>query len=169
MLQMTPIVKARMRRPQVHRVGGVTLTWDGDVGFVLEDADNAHNYTVYAGGPFRTARISDEDILVLMGVIKQLLRMIDASNTRDIAVLAYYDEQTTYVYQAGFEGGERVSFDADGHFIVTRVPRFFKVRIDSDLSTPYGDPMRGTLIYLRQQSRHGLMISTLGLGARVPT
>jgi tetratricopeptide (TPR) repeat protein len=169
MLQMTPIVKARMRRPQVHCVGGVTLTWDGDVGFVLEDADNAHNYTVYAGGPFRTARISDEEILVLIGVIKQLLRMIDASNTRDIAVLAYYDEQATYVYQARFEGGERVSFDADGHFIVTRVPRFFKVRIDSDLSTPYGDPMRGTFIYLKQQSRPGRMISTLGLGARLPT
>ena len=146
----------------------MTLTWDGEVGFVLEDDDNPHNYTVYAGGPFRTARISDEDILVLMGVIKQLLRMIDADNTRDIAVLAYYDKQATYVYQARFERGERVEFDADGQFIVTRVPRFFKVRVDSDLSTPYGDPMQGTLIYLKRQSRPGLMISTLGLGARLP-
>jgi tetratricopeptide (TPR) repeat protein len=169
MLQMTPIVKARMRHPQVRRVGGVTLTWDGEVGFVLEDDDSAYNYTVYAGGPFRAARISDEDVLVLTGVIKQLLRMVDASNTRDIAVLAYYDEQAIYGYQAGFEGDERVSFDADGHFVVTRVPRFFKVRVDSDLSTPYGDPMQGTLIYLKQRSRSGIMISTLGLGARPPT
>jgi tetratricopeptide (TPR) repeat protein len=169
MLQTTPIVKARMRHPQVRRVGGVTLTWDGEVGFVLEDDDNAHNYTVYAGGPFRAARISDEGVLVLMGVTKQLLRMVDASNTRDIAVLVYYDEQAIYGYQAGFEGGERVSFDADGHFVVTRVPRFFKVRVDSDLSTSYGDPMQGTLIYLRQQSRPGVMVSTLGLRARPPT
>jgi tetratricopeptide (TPR) repeat protein len=169
MLQMMPVVKARMRRPQVHRVGGVTLTWDGEVGFVLEDADNPHNYTVYAGGPFGTARISDEDILVLMGVIKQLLRMIDASNTRDIAVLAYHDKQATYVYHARFEGAERVEFDAEGQFVVRRVPQFFKVRIDSDLSTPYGDPMQGTLIYLKQPSKPGLMISTLGLGAKLPT
>jgi tetratricopeptide (TPR) repeat protein len=124
MLQTAPVVKARMRRPQVRRVGGVTLTWDSEVGFVLEDAGNPYNYTVYAGGPFRTVRVSDEDILVLMGVIKQVLRMIDAGNTRDIAVLAYYDKQTTYVYHARFERDERVEFDADSHFIVTRVPKY---------------------------------------------
>ena len=98
-----------------------------------------------------------------MGVIKQLLRMIDADNTRDIAVLVYYDEQRAFVYQARFERGERVEFDVDGQFVVTRVPRFFKVRIDSDLPTPYGDPMQGTLIYLNQRSRPGFMINTLGL------
>ena len=165
MLRMTPVVKARMRHPRAHRVGGLTLTWDGEVGFVLEDADNSHNYTVYAGGPFRTARVPDEDILDLMGLIKQLLRMIDADNTRDIAVLVYYDEQTTFVYQARFAQGERVELDADGQFIVTRVPRFFKVRMDSDLSTLYGDPMQGTLIYLSRQPRPGFMINTLGLRA----
>ena len=168
MLQMAPVIKARMRRPQVRRVSGLTLTWDGEVGFVLEDADNPNNYTLYAGGPFRTARVSDEDILVRMGVIKQLLRMIDADNTRDIAVLVYYDKQATFVYHARFEKGERVEFDADGQFMVTRVPRFFKVRTDSDLSTPYGDPMQGTLIYLKQRSTPGLMMNTLGLGARQP-
>ena len=165
MLQMTPIVKARMRHPRVHRIGGLTLTWDGEVGFVLEDADNSHNYTIHAGGPFQTARVPDEDILDLMGVIKQLLRMIDADNARDIAVLVYYDEQTVFVYQARFEQGERVEFDADGQFMVTRVPRFFKVRIDSDLVTAYGDPMQGTLIYLNRRSRPGFMINTLGLRA----
>lgn len=169
MLERTPTVKARMRRPRVHRVGGVTLTWDGEVGFVLEDDDNPYNYTLYTAGPFETFRVSDEDMLVLMGVIKELLRMIDAGNTRDVAVLAYYDNQTTFVYQSRFEGDERVEFDADGQFSVTHIPRFFKVRVDSDLSTPYGDPMQGTLIYLRQQSRPGLVVSTLGLGARKPT
>jgi tetratricopeptide (TPR) repeat protein len=166
MLKMTPIVKARMRRPHVRRVGGVTLTWDGEVGFVLEDADNPRNYTIYAGGPFQTARVSDEDISDLMGLIKQLLRMIDADNTRDIAVLVYYDRQTSFVYQARFARGERVELDVDGQFIVTRVPRLFKMRVDSDLSTPYGDPMQGTLIYMNQRSRPGFMINTLGLGAR---
>jgi tetratricopeptide (TPR) repeat protein len=165
MLEMTPIVKARMRHPRVHRVAGLTLTWDGEVGFVLEDADNPLNYTIHAGGPFHTDRVPDEDILDLMGVIKQLLRMIDADNARDIAVLVYYDEQTVFVYQARFEQGERVEFDADGQFIVTRVPRFFKVRIDSDLVTPYGNPMQGTLIYMNQRSRPGFMIGTLGLQA----
>jgi len=168
MRQMTPIVKARMRHPRVHRSGGLTLTWDGEVGFVLEDADNSHNYTIYTGGPFQTARVPDEDILDLMGVIKQLLRMVDADNTRDIAVLIYYDEQTAFVYQARFEQGERVEFDVDGQFIVTRVPRLFKVRIDSDLVTPYSDPMQGTLIYLNRRSRPGFMINTLGLRAEQP-
>jgi len=168
MLQMTPMIKARMRHPRVHRVGELTLTWDGEVGFVLEDADNSHSYTVYAGGPFQTARVPDEDILDLMGVIKQLLRMIDADNTRDIAVLVYYDDQTAFVYQARFEQGERVEFDVDGQFVVTRVPRLFKVRIDSDLVTLYSDPMQGTLIYLNRRSRPGFMISTLGLRARQP-
>jgi len=168
MLQMTPMIKARMRHPRVHRVGELTLTWDGEVGFVLEDADNSHSYTVYAGGPFQTARVPDEDILDLMGVIKQLLRMIDADNTRDIAVLVYYDDQTAFVYQARFEQGERVEFDVDGQFVVTRVPRLFKVRIDSDLVTLYSDPMQGTLIYLNRRSRPGFMISTLGLRAKQP-
>jgi hypothetical protein len=163
MLTMTPIVKARMRHPRVHRSGGVILTWDGEVGFVLEDADNLHNFTIHAGGPFRTARLQDQDILDLMGMIKQLLRMMDAGNTRDVAVLAYYGEQPMFGYQARFERGKRVHLDADGQFTVTHVPSFFKVRIDSDFSSPYGDPMQGTLIYLKQRPGHGFMLNTLGL------
>jgi hypothetical protein len=45
------------------------------------------------------------------------------------------------------------------------MPRLFKLRIDSDLSTPYGDPMQGTLIYLNQHPQPGVLVSTLGLGA----
>jgi tetratricopeptide (TPR) repeat protein len=163
MLEMTPIVKARMVHPHVYRNGDVTLTWDGQVGFVLEDAGNLRNYSIYAGGPFRTADMPDEDLLDLMGLVKLLLRTINVENTRDVAVLAYYDERPIFGYQARFERGERVEFDAGGQFVVTEVPRLFKLRIDSDLSTPYGDPMQGTLIYLNQRPRSGFMIDTLGL------
>ena len=45
---MMPIVKVRMKRPEVYRNGGLTLTYDGQVGFVLEDADNPHNATIHA-------------------------------------------------------------------------------------------------------------------------
>jgi tetratricopeptide (TPR) repeat protein len=168
MLEMTPIVKARMVRPHVYRSGDVTLTWDGQVGFVLEDAGNLRNYSIYAGGPFRTADMPDEDLLDLMGLVKLLLRTINVENTRDVAVLAYYDERPIFGYQARFERGERVEFGADGQFVVTEVPRLFKLRIDSDLSTPYGDPMQGTLIYLNQRPRSGFMIDTLGLRSGRP-
>jgi hypothetical protein len=162
MIAMTPIVKARMRHPHVHHNGGVILTWDGAVGFVLEDTENPNNYSIHAGEPFRTAHLSDQDILDLAGMIKQLLTMIDANNTREVAVLTYYDEQPIFGYQARFEGGERVHLDADGQFNVKRVPRFFKVRIDSDLITPIGDPMQGMLIYVNQRPGPGFMLSTLG-------
>jgi hypothetical protein len=161
---MTPIIKARMRRPRVHRNGGLTLTYDGGVGFVLEDSDNARNATIHAGGPFQTARVTDEDILDLMGLVKMLLRILDGKNTRYVAILAYYVDDSAFVYLARYERGERVEFDHDGQFVVTEVPRFFKLRIDSDLSTPYGEPMMGLLIYLNQRRKQGILISTLGLG-----
>jgi len=160
---MTPIVKARMRRPTVHRHGTLTLTCDSQVGFVFEDAENPRNATIHAGGPFRVARIDDEDLLDLMGLVKMLLGMIHADNTRDIALLVYYADRPNFGYQARFARGKRVEFDADGRFVVTEVPRLFKLRIDSDLATPYGDPMRGFLIYLNQHPEPGILISTLGL------
>jgi len=70
---MTPIVKARMRQPRVHRNGELTLTYDGGVGFVLEDKGNARNATIQAGSPFQTARITDEDLLDLIGLVKMFL------------------------------------------------------------------------------------------------
>ena len=36
-------------------------------------------------------------------------------------------------------------------------------RLDSDLATPYGEPMQGTLIYLNQQPQPGLLVSTMRL------
>jgi tetratricopeptide (TPR) repeat protein len=160
---MTPLVKARMRRPKVYRNGGLTLTFDGQVGFVLEDAENPRNGTIHAGGPFQAARIEDPDLLDLIGLVKLLLRMVNAENTRDVAVLVYYDSRLVFNYQACFERGKQVEFDVHGQFVVTEVPRFFKLRVDSDLSTPYGDPMQGTLIYLNQHPEPGILISTLGL------
>jgi hypothetical protein len=163
---MTPIVKARMRQPRVHRNGELTLTYDGGVGFVLEDKGNARNATIQAGSPFQTTRIRDEDLLDLIGLVKMVLRMVNDENTRNVAILVYYADRPTYVYLARYKGGERVEYDHDGQFVVTEVPRFFKLRIDSDLSTPYGDPMQGTLIYLNQHPEQGILISTLGLGTK---
>jgi tetratricopeptide (TPR) repeat protein len=145
---MTPVVKTRMKRPQVYRNGGLTFTYDGKVGFVLEDTENSRNATVYAGGPFQVAHIMDEDLLDLIGMVKMMLRLVNVENTRDVAVLIYYASRPVFSYQA---------------FIVTETPRFFKLRIDSDLSTPYGDPMQGTLIYLNQHPQPGILVGTLGL------
>jgi tetratricopeptide (TPR) repeat protein len=163
-----PVVKARMRRPEVYRNGGVTLTYSGEVGFVLEDTENLRNATIHAGGPFIVARIPDEDLLDLIGMVKLLLRMANAENTRDIAVLTYYTDRPIFSYQLRFEHGKQVEFSADGRFVVTEAPRFFKLRIDSDLSTIYGDPMQGMLICLSQRPQPGIMVSTLGLAAQKP-
>jgi tetratricopeptide (TPR) repeat protein len=157
----TPVVKARMRRPVVLRSGSVVLTYDGTVGFVLEDEENEQNGTVHAGGPFITAPMSDEDVLDLVGVVKLLLRLVDAGNTRDVAVLAYYADGSSFNYQDRFERDRSAAFQAHGHFIATEMPRFFKLRIDSDLATPYGNPMQGTLIYLDQRPQPGVLVSTL--------
>jgi len=160
---MTPLVKARMRKPQIYHNGKVTLTYDEQVGFVLEDAGNPFNGTIHAGGPFKIAEISDEDLLDLMGLTKMLLRLINADNTRDIAVLVYYADDQIFNYQARFERRKRIEFDSNGHFVITEAPRLFKLRMNSDLATPYGNPMQGRLIYLNQHPRPGILISTLGL------
>ena len=76
---MTPVVKARMRRAKVYRNGGVTLTFDGEVGFVLEDAENSRNATIHAGGPFQTARIKHKDLLDLMATYRALHQVADAT------------------------------------------------------------------------------------------
>jgi tetratricopeptide (TPR) repeat protein len=133
---MTLIVKARMRKPQVFRNGGVTLTYDEQVGFVLEDTGNPLNSTIHAGGPFKIAEISGEDLLDLLGLTKMVLRLINAHNTRDIAVLAYYTDDQIFNYQARFDRSKRIDFDSHGHFVIIEVPRFFKLRIESDLATP---------------------------------
>ncbi|MCP4544845.1 MAG: tetratricopeptide repeat protein [bacterium] len=159
---LAPVVKARMKRPTVHRTDAVTLTYDGRVGFVLEDAENRRNGSVYAGEPFHVARIADEDLLDLMGMVKLLLRMTNGTNTRDVAVLVYYADRPIFNYQARFSRGEQVFFDADGRFVVTEMPRLFKLRMDSDLASSYGDPMQGTLIYLNQHPRPGVLLSTMG-------
>jgi len=161
---MAPLVKARMRQPKVYRNGGLTLTYDGEVGFVLEDTENPRNATIHAGSPFQVAHIThEEDLLDLMGLIKLLLRMIDVENTRDVAVLVYYTDRPVFSYQLRFDRGKQIEFDTYGQFVVTEAPRLFKVRMDSDLSTPYGDPMQGILIYLNQHPQPGILVSTLGL------
>jgi tetratricopeptide (TPR) repeat protein len=167
-LQMwVPLVKARMRQPETYRNGDLTLTFDGGVGFVLEDAGNPNNGTVHAGGPFRVARFAHkQDVLDLMGAVKLLLRMTNVENTRDVAVLVYYHERPIFNWQARFSEGELVESSAHGQFVVNEMPRLFKLRIDSDLSMPYGDPMQGVLIYLGRGGKPGIMVNTLGLEAQ---
>jgi tetratricopeptide (TPR) repeat protein len=165
---MMPIVKARMKRPEVYRNGGLTLSCDPHVGFVLEDADNPRNATIHAGGPFNVGKFTyTEDVLDLIGLVKMLLGLINSENTRDVAVLVYYyDDRPVFNYQIRFAQGQQVEQDADGQFVVTEKPRLFKLRIDSDLSSPYGDPMQGVLIYLDQRAQPGVVISTLGLAGK---
>jgi tetratricopeptide (TPR) repeat protein len=160
---MTPVVKGRMHKPKIYRNGDLTLTVDTEVGFVLEDADNPLNGTIHAGGPFKIANPADEDLLDLMGLVKMLLRQIGAHNTRDIAILAYYAKGDPFTYQARFQRGKRTEFDSQGQFVVTKAPRFFKLRMDSDLVTAYGNPMQGKLIYLNQHPKPAILIDTLGL------
>ncbi len=164
--EMLPVVKARMRRPEVYRNDSVTLSFSSEVGYVLEDTGNIRNATIHAGSPFAIAHIQDEDLLDLIGVIKLLLRLANTENTRDIAVLAYYTDRPAFSYQIRFAHGKQTEFDAYGRFIVTETPRFFKLRIDSDFPTPYGDPMQGMLIYLNQDPQPGILISTLALDAK---
>ena len=166
--EVIPIVKAQMSRPKVYRNGGLKLTTDGKLGYTLEDSENPRNITVYAGGPFQVAHLQqEEDILDLMGLVKMLLRMINAENTRDVAVLAYYPGRPAFSYNIQFARGQQTGFDADGQFVVTEMPRFFKLRMDSDLSTPYGDPMQGMLIYLNRNQKIGVLVSTMGFGTPV--
>jgi hypothetical protein len=38
--------------------------------------------------------------------------------------------------------------------------------MDSDLGSPYGDPMQGTLIYLNQHPQPGVLVSTMGVASQ---
>jgi len=163
---MLPLVKARMTQPRVCRNGGITLTYDPRVGFVLEDEENPLNFTIHAGGPFRVGHISEADLRDLMGVVKLTLRMIDEENTREVAILTYYADRPIFNYQLRFERKQPATASSHSQFVVTEAPRFFKLRIDSDLPTPYAAPapMQGTLIYLSQPPERGILINTPRLG-----
>jgi tetratricopeptide (TPR) repeat protein len=161
--EMSAEVKRRMHRPQIVRNGQLSLTWEPDVGFIFEDKENAQNLSIHAGSPFHMAHLQDRDILAVMGTMKLVMRKIDAQNTRDIAILVYYTDGSIFNYQAQFDGEERVRFIRSGRFVATEVPQMFKLRMDSDLNTPYGDPMHGVLIYLNQEAKPGVVVTTLGL------
>ncbi len=164
--RMMPIVKGRMRKPHIYRNGEVTLTYDR-IGFTLEDTENPHNASIHAGTPYNLGRVPDQDadhVLDMMGMVKMLLQSVDADNTRSVAVLVYYQDRQPFNYQARFAQGEMITFDSKGQFVVTEVPRLFKVNIDSDLVTPYGNPMQGLLIYLSHPRKPGILISTLPQG-----
>jgi tetratricopeptide (TPR) repeat protein len=157
-----PLVKERMRRPRIYRNGRVTLTFDPNVGFTLEDAENVRNGTVYAGGPFRVAQMDATDIRHFIGVLKLLARQANKYTCRDMAILAYYPNQPSFSYQAQLEDGELVT-NGNGRLFSDQTPSHLKVRVDSDLESPYGTPFSGYFIYLAQGGRPGLAVLTLGL------
>lgn len=159
---MSPWVKARMERPRIYHSGSVTLTVDPAVGFVLEDAENEHNGTVYAGGSFRQGKVEETDVLHFIGVLKLLAQQANKYNCRDMAILVYYPDQPSFSYQ--LEMREDILQDAAaGRLLSDQAPTFLKVRVDSDLESPYGTPFSGYFIYLAQGQRSGVIVSTLGL------
>jgi len=160
--EMVVQVQARMHSPEVFHSGSVTLTVESKVGFTLEDSQNPANVTVYAGGPFEFGYISDGDLLDFMGGIKLAVRMIDGENTRQVAILVHYQNGTRFHYKTHLERGKRVEHDFEGRFCVTEIPDMFKVRMDADFASPYGDPMCGRMVYLRQGNRSGVIVNTLG-------
>lgn len=157
-----PIVKGRMIKPRVYRNGSVTLTLDPEVGFVLEDAENVRNGTVYAGGPFGVARMEATDVRHFIGVLKLLVRQANEYTCRDMAILAYYPDEPSFSYQLEMKDGELVS-NGNGRLFTDKMPSHLKVRVDSDLESPYGSPFNGYFIYLAQGGRPGVAAITLGL------
>lgn len=158
---MIPIAKQRMLHPTIVKKGDLTITYQAGQGFVLEDSRNPGNGTVYLGGPFIVGTMLDEDILDFMGVMKLSIRSMDATNTRDIAILVYYSNGDIFNYQAQYLRGKPVDKIADGQFRVQELPIFFKLRIDSDLPLPYVKNSQGYTIYLNQQSKPGLLVTSM--------
>ena len=116
-----PIVKGRMIKSRVYRNGNVTLTLDPEVGFVLEDAENARNGTVYAGGPFSMARMEATDVRHFIGVLKLLVRQANEHTCRDMAILAYYSDGPPFNYQLEMKDGELVS-NGHGRLFADKMP-----------------------------------------------
>ena len=162
--QMEPLVRASLRKPRVYKQGSIRLTIDRDGGgYMLEDSENSHNYSLYTGGPYETGRMPDAELLDLMGNIKMMLRLADESNTRDLAVLVYYRDSSKFSYLGQGKRGKSYDFDADGRFVVSEVPLFFKVRSDSDLQTAYFNPMQGMLVCLHDERDSAITVRTMGI------
>jgi tetratricopeptide (TPR) repeat protein len=158
---MIPIAKQRLIHPSIVKKGDLTIMYQAGQGFVLEDSHNPGNGTVYLGGPFIVGKMRDEDILEFMGVMKLFLRTMDATNTRDIAILVYYSNGDIFNYQTRYKRGKQVDSIADGPFCVQEVPFLFKMRLDSDMPIPYATKSQGYTIYLNQHPKPGLFITSM--------
>lgn len=156
------IAKARMLRPRIYRRDGLTLTLDPGVGFVFEDAGNVQNGTVYAGGPFMQVQMTATDVLHFVGVLKLFVRMVNQDNCRDMAILAYYPDDSIFGYELKMTDDGLQGY-GNGRLLSDEVPTHLKVRVDSDLDSPYGSPFSGYFIYLNQGRRPGVAVMTLGL------
>lgn len=117
-----------MKQPRVYRSGSVTLTLDPEVGFVLEDAENARNGTVYAGGPFGLAQMEATDVRHFIGVLKLLVRQANEYTCRDVAILAYYSDEPPFNYLLEMKDGELVG-NGNGRLFADKIPSHLKVRV----------------------------------------
>jgi len=159
--RMIPIAKERMVRPRRVRNGGILLTVDPDVGFTLEDSNNAQNGTVYAGKPFEAGIIFNKDIQDLMSIVKLHLTTMNADNTRHVTIMAHYQNKPSFGYTATYNRKERIDFDSDGRFLTHLTPTFFKLKVDSALESPLGTPLQGLFIYVKNGPRQGTIVSTI--------
>jgi len=51
----------------------------------------------------------------------------------------------------------------NGRLFADKIPSHLKVRVDSDLESPYGSPLQGYFIYLNQGTKPGVAVITFGL------
>ena len=160
-------IRERMKQAQVYQQGAISLTVDPQEGFVLEDAENPGNFSLYSGLPFQTGQIKDADLLDWMGNIKTMLRMTNHINTRDLAILVLYRDGSIFSYQAQNSHDESSDRSTYGRFVVNEVPLFFKLRCDSDLATAYYAPMQGIMMSIYHEPDASVMVSTLGYRSRL--
>ncbi len=157
---MSPWVKAGMKHPRVYRSDSVTLSLDPKVGFVLEDADNAQNGTVYTGDPFQVGQMDATEIHHFIGVLRMMVKRMNRHNCRDMAILVYYRDQPEFSYQLEVDE-DGLHSNSSGR-LLSEAPTFLKVRVDSNVENPYGSPFSGYFIYLAQRKGPGVYVSTLG-------
>jgi len=162
--QYGPAIKASMSNPRVYRSGDVTLTLDPGIGFILEDAGNEHNGTIYKSGAFNIGEFSPGDILTLVGLLKLMCLQATVANTRELVILAYYPDGDVFSYQmtlASDDDEEWLDIDGYGRFYAQKLPTLLKIRADSDMETTYGT-LNGYFIYLKQDRQPGIVVSTWG-------
>lgn len=158
---MIPSAKQHIPQPTIVKQASWTVTYQLGQGFVLEDAQNPYNITLYLGKPFLVKVIADADFLNFMGVLKYTLWQMNADNTRDVAILAYYANGDLFNYQVNYQTGHKDDQIVEGRLHPGEVPLCFKLRIDTDFQLPYVNASQGYIIYLNQHPQPGFWITSM--------